>query len=157
MNPSTFWALPAPFDVVAVGLAVLVQCVWLAAVRATRNMRSLGPAWPFAYWLLVYLTWQLGVGGARRMRLVRRGNDFREFNPEAGARWAGPGVTIIRWQVRTDATLSALATVVGFGGCLALLVVGVLWDWLLTIAAAALLWLAARARWLNRIAPWERP
>lgn len=159
MDPSALWALASPFDAAAVGVAVLAECVWLAAVRATVNLRTLGPAWPFAYWLAVAGLFHLGLSGWAQLRHVRRGNDHWEFDPERrGGDWAGrAGIAGVRWQIRFDLFRAGWSTMVGFGGSFALIVVGVLWTWLLTIGAAVVLAAAVRARWLGRTAPWERP
>jgi hypothetical protein len=158
VNPGALWALPSPFDAIAVGCAVLVNALWWAARRATGNVAGLGPWWPAAYWLAVAGSWWTGSVGVARLRVVRRGADFFEFDPRrGGGSWAGAPVAVIRWQVALEAWVAGIATVGGYGLCLALLVVGVLWDWLLTVAAALVLAAAARARWLNRTAWWEQP
>lgn len=158
MNPGVFWALPTPFDAVAVGCAVLANALWWAARRATLNLWGVGPWWPAAYWSAVYLTAAAGHAGTRRLKLVRRGADFFEFDPNRrGGAWAGAPVKVIRWQVALEAWLAGGATVVGYGACFALLVVGVLWDWLFTVGGVWVLWVAVRARWRNRTAWWETP
>lgn len=158
MNPQALWALPSPFDGPLVVVATAVQVLWLAAVRATRNLRTLGPWWPVGYWLAVVWSWRFGHRSSLRLRLVRRGNDAFEFDPaRRGGRWIGLiPVRLIRLQIIAAAWRGAGGMLVGYGLCFALIVIGVVWLWLLTIAAALLFGLAARGRWMSRVPWWER-
>lgn len=149
------WSLEQPLDVIAVAVIHLAQLAWWLAVTPTRNVHQLGRFWPPIYWAAVYWFGCLGRWGSREVRTVRQGNDFFEFDPDrgSGGAWVGRlAVSTIRLQVAGEAWLATAAVIVGYGGCLSLLVVGLVWEWLPLVAVVVVWWLW-RAR--TRPAWWE--
>lgn len=138
--------IPPPFSWL-VSLAVwLLRGGWALFSTITGNVAHFGAPWVLAYWLSVVGLWSVGSWGAVAIRQVRKGNDFVEFSPRfdgGRAPWYGrPAALVIRTQVAGEAWVATAATVVGYGGALALLVVGVLWTWLAVVVA---LWVLSRA------------
>ena len=152
MNP---WALPAPFDAVLWICLEAVELVVTTAVRMSSNVGEFGAAWVLAYWLAVAALAHLGGWGAHRIRRARQGADFFEFNPQAGGgSWVGRIVLVFRAQVVAEAWLAGVATVVGYGGALGLLLVGLAWRWLAVLVGAWALLKALEVR--RRRTPWWR-
>lgn len=144
------WALPAPLDGMAWCAVAVLRVVAAVLVTATLNVATLGPWWPVGYWLAVL--WLLGVGArgaASDAKLFSGGEDVAAFSG-GRASWLGTAAKVTRLRVRLRAQLAATQLVAGYGGAVALLVVGVLWWWLLTLAAvaAAVVWQTqVRQRW----------
>lgn len=148
--------LPQPWEAVAVIAKHLLETlVWLL-VTPSQNVAELGLWWVPFYWLLVYISWSVGAWGSVRMRQIRRGADFFEFDPERrGGAWAGRlAVGTIRLQVAGEAWAASLAVIGGYGTFLTLLTVGLLWRWLPLLGVGVLWWLW-RAR--TRPAWWDQP
>jgi hypothetical protein len=151
VNP---WSLPAPLDVIAWLAVQLVRSVVWAVVTPTHNVAELGVWYVPVYWLAVYFLACLGGWGSARMRQIRRGADFFEFDPNRrGGAWAGRwAVGAIRFQVAGEAWGAAAAVILGYGGLLVLVTVGIVWRWL-PLLLVAYLWWRYRAR--TRPAWWE--
>jgi hypothetical protein len=145
--------IPAPFSWMADGVILAVRGLWMLAAHITGNISALGPAWVVAYWLLLVGLWNLGTWGAHAVRGVRRGNDAFEFDPgRRGGSWLGrPAAFVIRAQVAGEAWAATMATVIGYGGALVLLVIGVVWQWLLVGFGVWAMTRAAEARRRTRL------
>lgn len=148
-------ALPWPIEPAAVIVRHALESVWWAFITPTRNVAQLGPWWPPCYWAAVYGLAHLGAWGSARMRTVRRGADFFEFDPtRRGGQWAGRwAIGVIRLQVAGEAWGAAAAVIAGYGGLIVLLAVGLVWRWL-PLVAVGVLWWMWRAR--TRTAWWEQ-
>lgn len=138
--------IPAPFSWLVDGAVLALRGAWALFSTITGNVAYFGAPWVLAYWLSVVGLWSVGSWGAVAIRQVRRGNDFIEFAPQRDggrAPWYGrPAALVIRTQVAGEAWIATMATVIGYGGALALLVVGVVWTWLAVIVA---LWVLSKA------------
>lgn len=144
------WALPTPLDGMAWAVVAALRLVVAVLVTATLNVATLGPYFPPAYWLLVVWLWSVGnAGAASDTKLWSHGEDVAAFSG-GRASWLGTAAKVTRLRVRLRAQLAATQLVAGYGGAVALLVVGVLWWWLLTLGAvaAAVVWQTqVRQRW----------
>jgi hypothetical protein len=142
--------IPAPFSWLAAGAVWALRGAWWLFTTITGNVAHFGAPWVLAYWLAVVGLWNLGTWGAVAIRQVRRGNDFIEFAPQRdGGRppWYGrPAALVIRTQVAGEAWVATMATVIGYGGALVLLVVGLVWTWLAVAVAMVALSKAFEAR-----------
>lgn len=149
LNP---WSLATPLDVIAAALIALARLVWWTLETPTRNVNQLGWAWVPCYWALVYGCGLLGAWGSARMRTIRRGADFFEFDPNRrGGQWAGRlAVNTIRLQVAGEAWAATAAVLAGYGGLVVLLTVGIVWRWL-PVILVGVAWWYWRARTRN---PW---
>lgn len=149
------WALPSPLDVIAVALVHVVQLVAWFLLTVTRNVGELGPWYVVVYWLAVWGCAALGANGSAKIRVVRRGADFFEFDPaRRGGAWAGRwAVGIVRLQVAGEAWVAAAKVIAGYGGLAVLLTVGIVWRWL-PVILVAVAWLVWRAR--TRAPWWEQ-
>jgi hypothetical protein len=143
MNP---WSLPSPLDVLAVAVLHVLRTIMEGVLLISGNVAELGWGYLIAYWAAVLALLQLGWWGSHQTVKVRKGNDVWEFDPtRRGAAWLGAAGWWLTFRVRWQAYAAVLAELAGYGGALALLVVGVLWRWLLL--AGALLLAARVLRW----------
>ena len=130
------WGLPAPVDVAAIVVLVVLWVPVAVLSTATLNVAALAGPWaPPVFWLLVYGLWWVGSAGASGgAKVFAGGEDVSAFSG-GRASWLGSAKGVIRWQVRTRAQVSAGAVVVGWGGASVLLVCAVLGAWLWPLAA----------------------
>jgi len=132
------WALPAPVDVAAIVVLVVLWVPVAVLSTATLNVAAVGGPWaPLVFWPLVLGLVNLGhAGAAGGMKTFSGGEDVSAFSG-GRASWLGSARGVIRWQVRTRAQISAGAVVVGWGGASVLLFCAVLGAWLLPLGAVA--------------------
>ena len=150
MNP---WTLPAPFDAALWLILETAELTVVTVRRMSSNVDELGAAWVLAYWLAVLGLVHLGGWGSAQRHRVRVGNDAFEWDPtRRGGAWIGRAAALVRLQVAGETWVAASATVVGYGGALALIVVGLLWGWVLVLAAGWGVVRLLRARRQRR--PW---